>query len=117
MTFSQGMKSDAAKAISISPNVPNFFCAVNDSNAELKDVSWSCSGDFQPGLTYTVTVATTAQNMAGVALAQPYSFSFKTATQAIPDPLRHRWRLASGGRSCQWDPIQRQAIRVRLKTC
>ncbi|WP_161884371.1 Ig-like domain-containing protein [Deinococcus alpinitundrae] len=93
VTFSQGMKSDVAKAISITPNVPNFACMVNDGSVEIQQVS--CTGNFQPGVTYTVTVATTAQNTAGVGLAQPYSFSFKTAAQANPDPLPQSLMLSS----------------------
>ncbi|TSA78765.1 hypothetical protein FNU79_18755, partial [Deinococcus detaillensis] len=113
VTFSQGMKSDVAKTISITPNVANFACLVNDGSVEIQQVN--CAGDFQPGVTYIVTVATTAQNAAGVALAQPYSFSFKTAAQANPDPLPQSLTLSSTTSSLSIKPSAPATLSVKVQ--
>ncbi|WP_161883552.1 Ig-like domain-containing protein [Deinococcus alpinitundrae] len=77
--FSEPMQASAAQAISFFPVVANLKCNVVHDEFE----AVYCTGDFAGNTLYNVTMSTAAKTTSGVALAAPYSFSFKTAPFVI----------------------------------
>jgi hypothetical protein len=80
ITFSEAMnQADSESAVSITPTIPCAF-------------SWNTAGDvltcdpannLEISTPYTVTVGTSAKDLADNTLANPFSFSFTTGMKAL----------------------------------
>jgi len=76
------IKSTVESAFSISPSISGAISYGGYSDYENKNqINFSPSAAMAPNTKYTVTISTSAKDMYGVALKQPYSFSFVTRPQ------------------------------------
>ena len=76
------IKSTVESAFSISPSISGAISYGGYSDYENKNqINFTPSAAMAPNTKYTVTISTSAKDMYGVALKQPYSFSFVTRPQ------------------------------------
>ena len=80
VSFSEPMnKSSAQNAFSISPNVSGSFSWAGNQ------MIFNPSSNLSYETTYTITISTTAQDLAGNNLQSPYTWQFTTVAESAPD--------------------------------
>jgi methionine-rich copper-binding protein CopC len=75
VTFSEAMQAGTTSSLTLSPPL-SLTCTLDQTATAL-----TCThAQFAASTTYTATVATTAKDLAGNALASPFTFTFTTGT-------------------------------------